>query len=229
MNDLTIIIPAKHEKDSLPIVIQNLKTSNCKIVVSLQENDKETIDSIRCLNVEIFYQSGTGYGNSLREAIANCKTKFFCIFNADGSFDSKDLEKMYNLINPLDFVYASRYLPSGGSDDDTVVTYIGNKFFSKIGNIFFSLKISDILYTFLMGKTDSFKKLNISSNDFKFCVELPIKMEIAKMKYSSISSYEKKRLGGKKKVNEIIDGLLILIEMIKLFLIYKIFRKKIIS
>ena len=229
MNDLTIIIPAKHEKDSLPIVIQNLKTSNCKIVVSLQENDKETIDSIRGLNVEIFYQSGIGYGNSLREAIVNCKTKFFCIFNADGSFDSKDLEKMYNLINPLDFVYASRYLPSGGSDDDTVVTYIGNKFFSKIGNIFFSLKISDILYTFLMGKTDSFKKLNISSNDFKFCVELPIKMEIAKMKYSSISSYEKKRLGGKKKVNEIIDGLLILIEMIKLFLIFKIFRKKIIS
>ena len=80
-----------------------------------------------------------------------------------------------------------------------------------------------------MGRTDSFKKLNISSNDFKFCVELPIKMEIAKMKYSSISSYEKKRLGGKKKVNEIIDGLLILIEMIKLFLIFKIFRKKIIS
>ena len=39
---------------------------------------------------------------------------------------------------------------------------------------------------------------------------------------------KKKRIGGKKKVNEFKDGFLILIEMIKLFFEYKIFRKKII-
>ena len=31
-----------------------------------------------------------------------------------------------------------------------------------------------------MGKTGSFKKLDIKSNDFRFCVELPLKMEFAK-------------------------------------------------
>ena len=51
-----------------------------------------------------------------------------------------------------------------------------------------------------MGKTDSFKKLNIVSNDFKFCVELPIKMEIANMKYECIPSYELKRIAGRKKL-----------------------------
>ena len=229
MDDLTIIIPAKQEKDSLPEVIKNLKGLNCKIVVSLQENDIETINAIKDLEIEIFYQSGKGYGNSLREAITNCKTKFFCIFNADGSFDNKDLSKMYGLVNNLDFVFASRYFSSGGSDDDTIVTFIGNKFFSKIGNILFSLKISDILFTYVMGNTESFRKLKISSNDFKFCVELPIKIEVAKMKYDTIPSYEKKRISGKKKVNEIIDGSLILFEIIKLFFIYKIFKKKIIS
>ena len=49
-----------------------------------------------------------------------------------------------------------------------------------------------------MGRTDSFKKLNIKSNDFRFCVELPLKMEFAKMKYKTIPSYEKKRIGGEK-------------------------------
>ena len=90
-------------------------------------------------------------------------------------------------------------MKTGGSDDDTLITLIGNKIFSKIGNIFFSLKISDILYTYLMGKTESFKKLNIESNDFKFCVELPIKMVIANMKYECIPSYELKRIAGRKK------------------------------
>ena len=48
------------------------------------------------------------------------------------------------------------------------------------------------------------------------------------MKYKSIPSYEKKRISGKKKVNAFKDGSLILIEMIKLFFRYKIFKKKII-
>ena len=80
-----------------------------------------------------------------------------------------------------------------------------------------------------MGNTSSFKSLNIQSNDFRFCVELPIKMQLLSMKYTSIPSYEKKRIAGKKKVNAFIDGFLILTEMIKLFLIFKIFRNKTIN
>lgn len=226
MNDLTLIIPAKNEKDSLPQVIDSLKDLKCRIKVSLKIDDYETINSIKNKDVEIFYQTGTGYGNSLREAINSCQTKYFCIFNADGSFEQRDLFKMYRLINDYDFIYTTRYDDQGGSEDDTIITYIGNKFFSKIGNILFSLEISDILYTYLMGKTLSYKSLNILSNDFRFCVELPIKMEMAKMKYTCLSSYEKKRIAGKKKVNAFKDGSLILIEILKLFFYFKVFRNK---
>ena len=136
---------------------------------------------------------------------------------------------MYNQIKNNDFVYTTRYEKTGGSEDDTLITFIGNKIFSKLGNIFFSLKISDILYTYLMGKTKSFKKLNIESNDFRFCVELPIKMQLSNMKYKCIPSYEYKRIAGKKKVSAFKDGFLILLEMLRLFFVFKIFRKKIIK
>ena len=66
----------------------------------------------------------------------------------------------------------------------------------------------------------------VKSDDFKFCVEFPIKMKLSKMKYTSISSYEKKRLAGKKKVNALKDGFLILSEMLKLFFRYKVIRNK---
>ena len=230
MNDLTLIIPAKNESLSLPIVLRNLEKFNIKIIVSLKENDSETIESIKHFkNINIFYQKGKGYGNSLREAINICDTEYFCIFNADGSFEPEDLEKMCDTIANKDFVFTTRYEKPGGSEDDTITTLIGNKIFSKLGNILFSLKISDILYTYLMGRVLSFKKLSISSDDFRFCVELPIKMQIANMSYSCIPSYEFKRIAGKKKVSAFKDGFLILIEMLKLFLVFKIFRKKIIK
>ena len=218
MNDLTLIIPAKNESESLPTVLDSLKNFNGNIVIALKKEDTSTLNVIKQNEkIKIFYQSGNGYGNALREAISECSTKYFCIFNADGSFQKKDLSKMYDLIKSNDFVYTTRYEHPGGSDDDTIITLIGNKIFSKLGNILFSLRISDILYTYLMGNTDSFKKLNIRSDDFKFCVELPIKMQLKNMSYVCIPSYELKRLAGKKKVNAFKDGFLILTEMLRLF------------
>ena len=52
-----------------------------------------------------------------------------------------------------------------------------------MGRLLFSLNLSDILYTYVLGKTSKFKELNIKSNDFRFCVEFPIKIEISKMNY----------------------------------------------
>tara|TARA_B100000780_G_C21074205_1_gene432386 strand:+ start:302 stop:976 length:675 start_codon:yes stop_codon:yes gene_type:complete len=215
--DLTLIIPAKNESESLPLILDSLKKFDYKIIISLHREDKLTINSIKNYDIEIVTQSKKGYGNALIDGINACKTKYFCIFNADGSFDENDLPKMLELNIHNDFVFTSRYIQNASSDDDTVVTYLGNKLFSLLGKIFFSLKISDILYTYVMGKTDSFKKLNIKNNDFRFCVELPIKIQKNKMKYISIPSHEKKRIAGIKKVNAIKDGFLILIEMISLF------------
>ena len=89
MNKLTLVIPAKKESETLPRVIEQLKGLECKILVSLPSDDIETIESIKNFNVVIHKQTGTGYGNSLIEGINNCQTEYFCIFNADGSFEKK--------------------------------------------------------------------------------------------------------------------------------------------
>ena len=219
MKDLTLVIPAKEEWDSLPKVLEELKTLECKIIVVLDRSDIETINSIKNYNCEIVYQSGKGYGNAIIEGIKNTKTEFLCIFNADGSFNPKYLDEMLNHCkNKLDFVFASRYMKNSGSDDDTFLTTLGNFIFTMIGKIFFSLRLSDILYTFLLGKTYSFKKLELKSNDFCLCVEMPIKAKRFGMNFIDTPSYERKRIAGKKKVNEFRDGFKIMIYMVKSFL-----------
>ena len=109
-------------------------------------------------------------------------------------------------------------MKNGGSDDDTFLTKIGNFIFSMMGNILFSLKLSDILYTYLLGKTESFKKLDLRSNDFCLCVEMPIKAKRLGMNIIDTPSFERERIAGQKKVNEFKDGFKILAYIIRSFL-----------
>jgi hypothetical protein len=212
MINITLVIPAKNESESLPLVIENLKNIPVKKIVVLEKNDLSTINSIKKFDCEIIFQSSKGYGNAIIDGINAVKTEYLCIFNADGSFSEIDLEKMYLLIKKHndDFIFASRYMNEGGSKDDTTLTFVGNKIFTFIGNLLFSLNLSDILYTFLLGKTKAFQKLNLSSNDFRLCVELPVKIKENNFQYRSIGSFERKRLFGSKKVNEFKDGFFIL-------------------
>ena len=220
MSDLTLIIPAKKEAESLPIFLKEIERFEYKKLIVLQKEDLETkkvLENIK--NIEVYEQKKNGYGSALIEGINSVKTDYCCIINADGSMDPKYLEDMKKQCTNLDFVFGSRYQkPGGGSEDDDLVTSIGNFIFTLIGNVLFNLKITDILYTFILGKTSSFKNLNLDNFDFRICVEIPIKAKFKKMNYICTPSFERERIGGKKKVNALKDGLLILSEIVKYFL-----------
>ena len=219
MHNLTLIIPAKNEAESLPLVLDELKKYNYKIDVILHTTDIDTIQAIKEYEVNIVYQENFGYGDALIHGIKQCKTKYFCIFNADGSFNPSEIKKMHETLQTrkLDFIFASRYKLNSGSEDDTIITLVGNYIFTYIGKIFFQLNISDILYTFIIGKTEQANILDLKQKDFSFCIELPIKAKKMGMKLGCISSYERKRIAGKKKVDAFKDGFLILKHMVRLF------------
>tara|TARA_B100000945_G_scaffold283074_1_gene251884 strand:- start:463 stop:1137 length:675 start_codon:yes stop_codon:yes gene_type:complete len=223
MNDLTLIIPTKKEAESLPVFLKEIEKLDYKKLIVLQKEDIETKVSIKNFeNIEIIEQKNNGYGNALIEGINKVKTNYCCIINADGSMDPKYLKVMLSSCKNKDLVFGSRYMkPGGGSDDDDFVTSIGNYFFTFLANILYSLNISDILYTYILAKTESLKKLDLKNGDFRICVELPIKAKFNGLHYECLPSYERERIGGKKKVNPLKDGLLILLEIVKYF-----FKKK---
>ena len=72
-----------------------------------------------------------------------------------------------------------------------------------------------------MGSTKAFKKLNMSFNDFSFCIELPIKAKKKNFILGNLPSIERSRIAGVKKVNEFRDGLLILISILRLLILKK--------
>ena len=222
MKELTLVIPAKDEAECLPRVLDELKNFDCKKIIIIPETDLNTRNSIKNFDCKIITQKTGGFGKALILGIKEVETNFLCIFNADGSFDPQYLKNMYNeLLNNCDFVFNSRYENSGGSDDDTFLTLVGNRIFTFICNLLFRLNISDVLFTYVMGKTLAFKSLDLKRKDFRFCIELPVLAKLKKYKFISKPSYERSRLTGRKKVNELKDGFLILLCILKMF----IFRK----
>ncbi|MDA9702554.1 glycosyltransferase family 2 protein [Candidatus Pelagibacter sp.] len=222
MDDITLVIPAKNEAESLPEVLDELLKYRIKKIIVIPTEDKKTREVIEKFDCKILSQEGKGFGNALIQGINSVETKYFCIFNADGSFNPIYLDELRNKIQlNQDFVFCSRYEVGGGSEDDTILTYIGNKFFTGLCNLLFGLKITDVLFTYVMGSTKAFKELNMSFNDFSFCVELPIKAKKKNYILGNLPSIERSRIAGEKKVNEFRDGFLILMSILKLLILKK--------
>ena len=115
MDNLTLLIPANKEKESLPIFLKELENFKCHKMIVLQKEDSETLDSIsKFEGIKIFFQKNNGYGNALIEGLDEITTEYFCIINADGSMDPKFLKDMLSHCLDADLVFGSRYITGGG-------------------------------------------------------------------------------------------------------------------
>ncbi len=216
---ISLIIPAKNEVESLETVLLEVNKNFLigEIIIIVDSEFDNSVAIAKKFNCKLVIQKNNGYGSAIIEGFKNANNEFGCIFNADHSFDPKYLDELVKKSEKNDFVFGTRYNKLSGSDDDTIVTFIGNKIFSFITKKILKIKLTDILFTYVLCNVKKFNKLNLKNHDFKLCIELPAKVKQNNFSYSEIPIFERKRYGGKKKVNAIKDGFLILIEIIKNF------------
>ena len=121
--------------------MDELKEFDLNITIILEKSDIETIKAISNYKCEIIYQVNKGYGDALILGLNSVQTKYFCIFNADGSFNPNELNQMINKIenDKNDIVFASRYEENCSSEDDTIITYLEISFY-KIRKFVFQTK-----------------------------------------------------------------------------------------
>tara|TARA_B100001250_G_scaffold413535_1_gene447992 strand:+ start:547 stop:1236 length:690 start_codon:yes stop_codon:yes gene_type:complete len=229
MNKVTIIIPTKNEEESLKVLLHEINNLYFKdiiyetIIVDANSTDgtHEIAKSYQCKI--IIEKEKKGYGSAIIEGIKNSNSKYSVVLDGDGSKNPNYINDLYKAIEKSndDFIFASRYGESSGSEDDTLLTHFGNRVFTNLGKLMFKIKINDILHTFFICKTNVFNNLKFEYNDFSFCAELPILIKRLKIPHSEIPTLERKRIAGKVKVNSFIDGFIILKSMINLF-----FKKK---
>ena len=222
MNEITLIIPAKDEPNALPLVLNEIKKKKLpvKVLIVMRKEDIKTLEATNGHDCEVLFQSKKGYGNAIVEGINNVKTKYSCIFYADGSTDPIYIELMLKKLQNqnLDLIFGSRYEKNAYSFDDDFITRLGNHGFTFLGNFFMNLKITDLLFTYIFAKTECLKSMELSCDDYCLCIEIPYKAKLAKFNYATIPCIERKRFADKKKVKAFSDGFKILSYLISKYL-----------
>ena len=214
---ISLIIPSKNEKESLGVVLSEINGNPLvdEIIVVVDDINDNSIAIAKEYNCKIVVQKNKGYGSAIIEGYRVAKNDFGCIFNADYSFDPKYFQTLIETSVSSDFIFGTRYTSMSGSEDDDLITLTGNRVFSFMTNKGLGIKLSDILFTYVLCNVQKFNTINFQNTDFRLCIELPIQVKKKFFSYSEIPMFERKRYGGKKKVNVIKDGFLILIQIIK--------------
>ena len=210
---ISVVIPARNECKSLPTMLRELPADKIHEILVVDGHSTDgTPDVVRAAGFKVVTQQRRGYGAGVITGMQVAEGDLVTFMDADGSYDPEAIFRMRELIETkgYDIVFCSRYLPESGSDDDTIVRLIGNKFFTTLMRVMFGVKITDALFFYALAKKEVYDSIKWETTDFSLCIEVPIKVHKAGYKYTEIPSRERPRIAGVSKVNAFTDGLAIL-------------------
>jgi glycosyltransferase involved in cell wall biosynthesis len=215
---VSVIIPAKNEAGCVAAVLQEIPGDLVHEVLVIDGHSTDgTPELVRALGYQVIPQEGTGYGMAVSTGLLHATGPYITFMDADGSYDPEALPKLVEQLEAgNDVAFCSRYLPGSGSEDDTPVRFLGNKLFTFLLRLLHGVALSDALFLYVLAKREVFEKIEVRSRSFDWCIEFPIKVHRAGLKYTEIPSVERKRLAGISKVNAFYHGFRILWTMVRL-------------
>ncbi len=107
--DVTVILPARDEADSLPGVLGRIPNGYQVIVVDNASSD-DTTSVARSLGAHVVYEDVLGYGAAVHAGLLAARTEVVCFLDSDGSVDPGELPAMVELLygDELDLVVGRR-------------------------------------------------------------------------------------------------------------------------
>lgn len=214
---VSLIIPTLNEAAVLPKTLALVPKKLFEEMIVVDGHSKDaTLTVARKLGCRTFLQPRFGYGDAVSYGVKQAKGSAVIFMDADGSQDPKALPRFIaKLKEGHDLILGSRYLPGSGSEDDTLIRYLGNKIFTFLANSIHHLNLSDSLYLYAAFPKKSFKRIRPTSDNMEFCMEFIIRARKAGLDIVEIPVKEKKRLAGNSKVNAFYHGFRILLWTLK--------------
>lgn len=215
-----LIAAASNELEGIKTVFPKIDKSIIDdiIVVDLNSTDG-TVEYCKKHEIRVHHQKTKGYGAAMMEALELNNDEVVLEFPPDGSSPPEKINELIIKIKEgNDLVIGSRYLDGAKSYDDDIITAFGNWMFTRIVNLLFGTRFTDVLIGFRAYRRKAFNKFSPTARNLDWSVELPILFAKTGAKIAEIPSDEPKRIGGKRKMSPIKTGLAITRVIIREFI-----------
>jgi glycosyltransferase involved in cell wall biosynthesis len=219
---VSVIIPTLNEAKNLPHVFARIPADVHEVIIVDGHSADDTIAVARELrpDVSIVMQTRRGKGNALACGFEVATGDIIAMIDADGSTDPDEIPRFVQaLLGGADFAKGSRYCEGAGSSDITPLRGLGNKVLSRMVNVLYSTRYSDLCYGYnvfwrrclpafgLDAGTpgqDSDKKL--WGDGFEVETLINIRVAAAGLVIAEVPSFEHSRIHGTSNLSTFADG-----------------------
>jgi glycosyltransferase involved in cell wall biosynthesis len=169
----------------------------------------DTVEVARALypDVRVVFQDRPGKGNAVTWGIAAARGNIIVTLDGDCSTDPRELPRFVEAIEDgADFVKGSRFLTGGGSDDLTRLRRSGNWILTRLVNLLFGTRYTDLCYGFNAFRREAAEAIAPDTDGFEIEALLSIRAANAGLRVVEVPSWESSRMHGVSNLKVIRDG-----------------------
>ncbi len=213
MNTVSLIIPARNEEATLPMVLEDvcrvlpqLNGYQAELIVVDDHSSDRTAGIARSFGATLVSNPGKpGKGMALRTGFAHASGQILAMMDADYSHRAEELPLLLGALGDgVGLVIGSRVV--GGSEEYTHIRALGNVFLSAALGICTGRYLSDALNGFKVFRREIFTDFRYTSTSFEIEIEIIANTLRKGYRIVEVSSHERARAGGEIKSRVVRHG-----------------------
>jgi hypothetical protein len=215
----TLLLPTLNEIEALRVVVPQLRREWVDEIIAVDGGSTDgSAEFLRAAGIEVLTQSVPGYGEGLREALGRVRGDIVIEFNPDGNSIPADIPRIIAKVREgYDLVIGSRYREGAKSDDDDGLTAFGNWMFTRIVNLLFGTRYTDVLVGFRAYRRKPALALGFDAPGLSWPCQSSTRFARAGLRVTEIPANEPARIGGQRKMMPFRTGLQITLLILRDF------------
>lgn len=211
---VTLLVTTLNEIDGMRAIMPRINRAWCdQILVMDGASTDGTIEYAQQNGYEVYVQKKLGFRQGYREVLPLIRGEIVITFSPDGNSIPELIPTLIEKMkHGYDMVIASRYFQGAHSEDDDVVTGLGNWLFTKTINVLHGSHYTDamviyrayrkqIIYDLDLDKDEGFETAEkLFRTRISWEPLLSVRAAKMRLKVAEIPGDEPPRLGGKRKL-----------------------------